>query len=219
VPNLFIRRWEDGAPGLGARILAWIVLVTVASAALHRARSATRVLAGLAVVILLLAAGLERWPPTRTAPTPPSALPIDEATTVFFDGAVRLRGDDAILGPGAVDVLVRRTSTDGAVVPSLRAVVGGDGVFLAAGRPAFALRPTGGLVDLPLVPYHVVRGRDARLAAFARTSVSVSGQAVLRLSGGEGTIQASPLAGAPPAGPVDGERDEDEKEPGPPGLR
>jgi hypothetical protein len=129
-----------------------------------------------------------------------------------------MRGDDAILGPGRVDLLVRRTSA--APLPTLRAVVGGSGVFQAEGRPAFALRPTGGLVDLPLAEYHVVGGRDGRAVAFARTSVAVSGQAVLRFSGGEGAFVAGP-PDALPAPPADGERDgrADEKEPGGAGLR
>ena len=218
VPNLFIRHWSDGAPGLWARVAVWLVLVAIASAAVRRARSATRVLAGGTVVVLVFAAVLERWPGARAAPTPPDALAVDDATRVWFEGAVRLRGDDAILGPGRVDVLVRRVSPDGTRVPGLRAVVGGDGVFQAAGRPAFALRPTGGLVDLPLADYHVVGGRDGRAAVFARTRVTVSGQGVLRFSGGEGTILAVPPADAVPAGPAESDRD-DEKEPGGAGLR
>ena len=219
VPNLFIRHWSDGAPGLWARITAWLVLVAIASAAVGRARSAARVLAGGAAAILLLAAGLERWPGDRTAPTPPGALAADDATRVWFEGAVRLRGDDAILGPGRVELLVRRVSPDGARVPGLRAVVGGDGVFQAARRPAFALRPAGGLVDLPLADYHVVRGRDGRAAAFARTSVTVSGEGVLRFSESDGTVLAAPPADAPPAGPAGSDRDDDEREPGGAGLR
>ena len=82
-----------------------------------------------------------------------------------------------------------------------------------------ALRPTGGLVDLPLADYHVVGGRDGRAAVFARTSVTVSDQGVLRFSGGEGTILAAPPADAPLAGPAEGDRDDDEKEPGGAGLR
>jgi hypothetical protein len=116
-------------------------------------------------------------------------------------------------------VLVRRVSPDGARVPSLRAVVGGDGAFQAAGGPTFALRPTGGLVDLPLAEYHVVGGRDGRAAAFARTSVTVSGQGVLRFSGGEGKVLAVPPADASPPGPAPDDHDDDEKEPGGAGLR
>ena len=73
VPNLFIRHWSDGAPGLWVRIAAWLVLVALASAAVRRARSAPRVLAGGAAAILVLAAGLERWPATRRARTPERA--------------------------------------------------------------------------------------------------------------------------------------------------
>ena len=196
VPNLFIRHWSDGAPGLAARVVAWIGLSALAGVALRRARSAHRVLAGTAAALLATGFLLERWPTGRAAPTPPRALAADAATRVFFEGAVRMRGDDAILGPGEATLLVRRT---GAALPAgLRAVVGGAGLFQAAGRPPFALRETGGLVDVPLVPYHEVAGRDGRGGAFARARVAVSGQAVLRFSGGEGAL-LSPADGPPPA--------------------
>jgi hypothetical protein len=208
LPNLFIRHWRDGAPGLWARITVSIGLVGLAAAALLRARSALRLLAGAAAAVLAAGLLLERWPTSRTAPSPPRSLAVDASTRVVFDGAVRMRGDDAMLGPGTVSLLVRRTAPGATPPPSLRAVVGGDGVVQAAGRPPFALRPTGGLVDLPLVAYHEVAGRDGRSAAFARTSVAVSGQAVLRLTGGEGAVLAP--ADAPLAGPVDAGPDQPE---------
>jgi hypothetical protein len=204
LPNLFIRHWSDGAPGLWARILACATLVVLSALAARRARSALRVLAGTAAVVLALAAVLERWPGPREAPASPTALAVDEATRVFFDGAARLRGEDAILGPGAVDLLVRRRP--GAPLASLRVVVGGSGVLQVPGRPPFALRPTGGLVDLPLVAYHEVNGRDGRSAAFAHTRVTVSGQAVLRFSGSEGAVLAVPPADAPQAGSIENEQ-------------
>jgi hypothetical protein len=217
VPNLFIRHWSDGAPGLGARVAAWLALVVLASVAVRRARSAIRVLGAIAAVVLVLALALERWPGPRRAPTPPDALAVDEATRVFLDGAVSTRDDGAVLGPGRVDLLVRRLRAG--ALPVLRAVVGGAGTFQADGRPPFALRPSGGIVDLPLVAYHVVRGRNGREAVFARTSLTVSGQAVLRFSGGEQT-PLSPPAGTPPAeGPPGDRRGGDEKEPGGAGLR
>jgi hypothetical protein len=217
LPNLFIRHWTDGAPGLWARIAAWSALGALAPLALRRARSANRLLAGLAAAILLLGAGLERWPGTRTAPVPPNVLAADEATRVFFDGAARVRGEEAVLGPGSVDLLLRRT---GQTAPeALRAVVGGAGQFRAAGRAPFALRPTGGLVDLPLAGYHVVRGKDGRDVAFARTSIEVSGQAVMRLRGGEGEILSVPVEVSLPVQPA-GEGDRgNQKEPAGGGLR
>jgi hypothetical protein len=199
VPNLFIRHWSDGAPGLWARVAAWIALVVVAAAALSRARSALRVLAGTAAVLLVAGFLLERWPSSRTAPTPSRALDVDASTRVLFDGAARMRGEDVVLGPGRATLLVRRTAAGATPPASLRAVVGGAGVVQAAGRPPFVLRATGGLVDLPLEPYHHVSGRSGRSAAFARTTLAVSGQAVLRLSGGEGAVLLSPAA-TPPVG-------------------
>ena len=74
VPNLFIRTWSEGAPGLFARIAAWIVLAGGAAVWLRRAAvgpagvSPARVLAGTTAAILAMALLLERWPWTREAP-------------------------------------------------------------------------------------------------------------------------------------------------------
>jgi hypothetical protein len=98
-------------------------------------------------------------------------------TITFLTGAVRVREDEGILGPGTVNVLVRAPTP----ATSLRATLGGAGIVRAPGLPPLVLRPTGGLVDLPLVPYHEVRGRDDRAAAFTRSTLGVEGQAVLRI--------------------------------------
>jgi hypothetical protein len=188
VPNLFIRHWSDGAPGLWARVATWLALVLLAAAAVRRARSALRLLAGAAAVLLVAGFLLERWPTSRAAPTPPGVLAVDASTRVVFDGAARVRGEEAVLGPGEVTLLVRRIAADATPPGSLRAVVGGEGAFQAAGRPPFPLRATGGLVDLPLEPYHRVSGAAGRSAAFARATVTVSGQAVLRFPGAEGAV-------------------------------
>jgi hypothetical protein len=185
-----LRRLSSPVRTMAALAACALALVGLAAAALLRARSALRVLAGAAAVLLVAGLLLERWPTSRTAPAPNRSLAVDASTRVLFEGAVRMRGEDAILGPGAVTLLVRMAAPGATPPPSLRAVVGGDGVFQAAGRPPFALRSTGGLVDLPLVAYHEVAGRDGRTAAFARARVAVSGQAVLRVAGGEGAVLA-----------------------------
>jgi hypothetical protein len=88
--------------------------------------------------------------------------------------------------------------------------LGGSGTFAAEGRPAFALRPTGGMADLPLADYHRVRGSDGREVLFSVTEASVEGQAVMRFA----------EAGVPAAASVpDGTAPLQRAEPDDPGLR
>ena len=226
IPDLFIRRWSDGAPGLWARVVVWLAGLgavawwlkrVAASLRPGRDRRGSSPIATLATVAgLVLAAGLflERWPGKRDAPSfagrmivpgataPPAAIPIPPPA-VFVSGAARVREDEAILGPGVVELLLR------APLPasSLRVTVGGQGsVLRATGLSPLVLRPTGGLLDLPLVPYHEVRGRDGRRVAWSRTSLTLEGEAVLRL----GEEVAPPEGGGPP-GEAEGEM---EPEPG-----
>jgi hypothetical protein len=227
VPDLFIRRWSDGAPGLWARVLVWLAGLGAVAWWLKRVATSMRPgcdrrghspIATLAAVGgLVLAAGLllERWPGKRMAPAFPEAMMIAAtdaraapATTLaappvlFVRGAASVREDEAILGPETVELLLR------AALPasSLRVTVGGQGgVLRAAGLAPLVLRPTGGLLDLPLVPYHEVRGRDGRRVNFSRTSLTLDGEAVLRL--GEGKPRGLPGSGATgqPAGEPEGE--------------
>jgi hypothetical protein len=191
LPNLFIRHWSEGAPGLSARILVWIAGLGaigwwlrrgVVSSRRGRAPHGTSPLATLATVAgLVLAAGLflERWPGKRVAPSFPEAMATPGTSAeLFVSGAASVREDEALLGPGAVELLVRASVP----VRSLRVTLGGQGGLLrAAGLPPLVLRPTGALVDLPLAAYHEVRGREGRGVAFSRTMLTVSGEAILRV--------------------------------------
>jgi hypothetical protein len=229
VPDLFIRRWSDAAPGLWARVVVWLTAlggiawwlrsVAVPSRRGRGPRGASPLLTLAVVAGLVLAAGLllERWPGKRTAPAFPEAMVIAApqtrdapATTLaappvlFVSGAASVREDEAILGPGEVDMLLRAP----AAAPSLRATVGGPGgVLRATGLPPLVLRPTGARLDLPFVAYHEVRGRDGRAVFFSRAVLSLEGEAVLRL--GEGPL-ALPEGGQPRADP----RGDMEPEPG-----
>ena len=229
IPDLFIRRWTDGAPGLWARVAVWLAGLgavawwlkhVAASMQLGRGGRGNSPIATLATVAgLVLAAGLflERWPGMRTGPVFLGAMPIravghgDTPTqtlaappVVFVSGAASVREDEAILGPGVVEFLLRAPDP----ASSLRVTVGGQGsVLRATGLPPLVLRPTGGLLDLPLVPYHEVRGRDGRRVAFSRTSLTLDGEAVLRL----GEEEVAPPEGGGPRGEAEGEM---EPEPG-----
>ena len=172
----------------------WIAGLSVVAAWLRRAadRRGSPLVTLATVAVLVLAAGLflERWPGTRRAPSfadriepaAVSALPSADAPAVFVTGDARVREDEAILGPGPVELLVR------APVPatSLRVTVGGQGVLRASGLPPVVLRPTGALLDLPLIPYHEVRGREGRRVAFSRAVLALDHEAILRL--GEGPL-------------------------------
>jgi hypothetical protein len=166
---------------------------------------------------LVLAAGLflERWPGKRDAPSfagrmiipgataPPAAMPIPPPA-VFLIGAAQVREDEAILGPGAVELVLRAP----VAASSLRVTVGGPGgVLRATGLPPLVLRPTGSLLEVPFVPYHEVRGRDERRVAFSRTVLTLEGEAVLRL----GQEEVAPPGGGGPPDEAEGEM---EPEPG-----
>ncbi len=175
-------------------------------------------LAAVAALVLALALFLEQWPGKRAAPAFAGAMAVaaplagDAAVptpgspaVLFMGGAASVREDEAILGPGPVDILLRASSP----VPSLKVTVGGQGsVLRAAGLPPLVLRPTGALVDLPLAAYHEVRGRGGRAVLFCRTMLTVEGEAVLRV--GEGPVSTPPES--PPAA-------EGEMEPEPGGPR
>jgi hypothetical protein len=193
IPGLFIRSWSDAAPGLWARIAFWLAALAAiswwvrrvwfASASRPRGRSPLATLAAVTVAVLLAGFLLELWPTPRQSPSFPDAMPLPGETAtpapvLFLSGAARMRYDEAVLGLGPVELLLRSPAP-----PSfLTVTVGGQGSVLGVeGRPPIVLRPTGALVSLPLVPYHVVHGRDGRSVAFARARLSVAGEAVLRM--------------------------------------
>jgi hypothetical protein len=186
IPGLHVGSWADAAPGLWLRVLAWLVLIAALAGWWRRASkssgpedpggSARRALFGVAWMLLLVGFGLEHAAPAnRTRPAWPGALAAGPGTTLFLDGAATVREDEAIVGPGEVEILVRADKAEG----KLPLTMGGDGFLEVPGRPPQALRPTGALVELPLSAYHEVRGRD-RTVAFSRTLVRLEREAVLR---------------------------------------
>lgn len=187
VPGLFIRTWADAAPGLGARILAWLLLIfavafwfrRVAQSRGEAGDSPLRALAGVSAVLLVVAFALERAAPgTRTQPSWPDAIALGADTRVFLEGASIVREDEAVVGPGAVRVRVRSPE----LLESLTVTVGGTSGFAhPAGLPPFPLRPTGTTLDLPLTGYHVVRGR-AHDVLFASGYLWLDEEAVFRPS-------------------------------------
>jgi hypothetical protein len=178
--------------------VAWALLVAINAAWLHHVGRASsdsapggkartgpggsrpRALVAVAALVLLLALGLERMTPgARTRPAWPGAIPLDAEATLFLEGPAVVREDEAVIGPGAVELLVRAPEARTA----LEVTVGGSGgVLHAAGRLPLALRPTGATLELPLSAYHEVRGRADRQAAFTRAHLWLDQEAVLRVA-------------------------------------
>jgi hypothetical protein len=207
VPDLFIRRWADAPPGLWARVAVWLLglaaiagwvrSVSANDGTGRRGSSPIATLAAVAVFVLVTGFGLERWPGRRQAPSFGNALAVPAqgatpAPVVFVTGAATVRGDEALLGPGPVELLLRAP----APVSAVTVTVGGQGSVLGVeGHPPVVLRPTGALVSVPFVPYHDVRGRDGRSVVFTRATLAVSGEAVLRLGPDPAEPGATPLPG------------------------
>jgi hypothetical protein len=203
IPNLHLRHWARAAPGLWARVGAWLVVMGVAvvwwrraaEAAAGRARgrrttvgrSPSAALFGTVAVLLAFAFTLEQWPAWRRAPSFGRSLAVGAAARAFARGEVRVRPDEVIAGPGEVALLVRSPEAR----DRLPVTVGGQGVLRVSGLRPFVLRATGARVDLPLRPYHVVHGLGGQRAVFAQIDLTVEGQAVLRPEPG-----ASPSGGA-----------------------
>ncbi|PYQ46958.1 MAG: hypothetical protein DMF78_24990 [Acidobacteria bacterium] len=186
VPNLFIRSWSDGAPGLWARIAAWILLAAGLAAWVRlcaRGRAGARPAAavfGMAAAVLAAALVLERWPAARTAPRFPGALEVAPGTTAFVEDA-RVEGTRAWLDPGAHALLVRARED----LPALRVrLAGAEGVLRARGRAPLRI-PAGGLeVDLPLERVATLEGRRGLRESLwiQRLDVDARGPVLVRLS-------------------------------------
>jgi hypothetical protein len=160
IPNLFIRTWSEGAPGLFARIGAWIVVGAAAAVWLRRVARARggaspgRALVGTTAVILAAAVLLERWPSSRTAPRFRDALDLGAGTTAFVSGGTVSDGFARVSG-GEVELLVRSR----APLQALGMTIEGEGMLRLPGRAAFPLTPRGTGVLLPLTPLTTLEGR------------------------------------------------------------
>jgi hypothetical protein len=185
IPGLFIRTWADAAPGLALRIVAWWLLIAAVAFWLSRVArgsggagaSPLRVLATVAATLLVVGLVLERAAPgARAKPSWSGTIATDPTTLVFLEGTTVVREDEAVIGPGALEILVRAPEPR----LSLSATVGGEEGWLhGAGVSPIRLRPSGTLVEVPLTAYHEVRGRD-RNAVFSRGLVWLEREAVLR---------------------------------------
>jgi hypothetical protein len=203
LPHLHIRTWTDGAPGLAARVLAW--LAVTALAALWTARAARgrgglsplRALAGTAAVVLACGFGLEQWPgPSRaSAPRFPNRLELGGERSAFLSGPATVRDGEALLRGGTVRLRVR----SGQPTPSLRWIAGGRGRLRWAGAAPVMVRPAGVAVDLPLRPVAEIAGAAGGRIFFQEAVLETEGELLLRpVDRPEGTpLRGDP--GEPPA--------------------
>jgi len=184
IPNLFIRTWADGAPGLGMRIVVWMALAALLAAWVRRAamdRAGTRPMAailGLVGAVLASAAVLERWPSSRSGPRFADAIPAGEGATAFVEDA-RADGERAWMDPGAHTILLR--TRDGGGTLRLRAE--GEGVLRVPGQMPLTI-PAGGLeMDLAFEPVVHLQGRRGATETLWRQRLEVEAPdaVVLRL--------------------------------------
>ena len=175
VPNLFIRAWADGAPGLGARIAVWAAIVAGLSAWVRRVvkrgggDAPQAVLAGVLAVALAGALVLERWPGPRRAAAFADAMAIDADTVAFVTSGARVEDGAAFAGSGEVKLLVRSR----APLAGVRMVMEGDGLVRVPGHAPLSLRGRAVEVDVPLTPLRRLTGRRGVEESLARQTIEV----------------------------------------------
>jgi hypothetical protein len=191
IPDLFIRRFSDGAPGLFARVLAWAVAAAVLTVFVHRSArgqggvSPARASIGLAGFVLAAALVLERWPSARIAPAFPGQVPLDSDATAFVSGPVRESDDALVAETGDVEFLVRSPEPR----PQVAILVGGAGSFQVAGGAPVQARPTGAFVLVPLEAVVQLRDGNGRSESLARGRLTVDGEVVLRFGDKKGNSE------------------------------
>jgi hypothetical protein len=182
VPDLFIRRWSDAAPGLAARVIAW--LGAAGALAFFYARAArgtggtspTGAALGLAGLALAVGLCLERWPTTRSAPAFRGRVSLDGESDAFVSGRVEERDEALVAETGDVEILVRSPEPRS----SVPVLVGGNGSFRAAGVGSVRARPTGAIVEVPLEPVAMLSDNTGRQESLSRGLLAVEGEVILR---------------------------------------
>jgi hypothetical protein len=183
VPNLFMLRFREAAPGLVPRVLFWCAAVGglafwwSRAAAGKAGASASRATVGLALVTLAAAAFLEAFGSRRDQPHF-AAVEADQGARVFVSGSVTVREGVAVSRSGEAALLVRSPRPRSAI----RVLIGGRGVFQVPGQPAVAARPGGAFVDLPLAEVARVSAADGAQESLSRGTLRVEGEVVLRFS-------------------------------------
>jgi len=190
IPNLFIRAWSDGAPGLFARVAVWGLIIAAAGLWIRRAarggggNSPVRALGGLAALVLAAALLLERWPTSRTAPHYRDALGIGPGATAFLIDRVTVEEGRARTRGGALELVVRSREP----LPSVTVLAEGEGTLRVGGRAAVVRPGRPVALTVPLDPIATLVGRRGVGESLARQRLMIetSGEVVLRVRAREG---------------------------------
>jgi hypothetical protein len=183
LPGLFIRTWAEGAPGLFARVAAWIALAAALALWIRRVAARGggdapfRVLVAVTAVALGAALLLERWPGPRRAPRFDDALEIEAGTTAFVSGAARVEDGQAVAGSGEVVLLVRQRTPRA----SVRLTFEGEGLLRVPGHAPVLLLGRAVEVDVPLPVLRRLTGRRGVEETLARQTIEVETAAGVRL--------------------------------------
>jgi hypothetical protein len=188
VPNLFLRSWSEAAPGLAARVAAWLGLAALLGSWLrHAARGGAgtrpgRALAGLVALLLAVAFVLEGWPTARTAAVFADAVEVAPGVTAFPSGPLRVEDGRLHARSGEVELLVRTRQR----VDELRLMATGEGLLQLAGATPLPLRGRPVEVRLPLEDARTFTGRRGVSETLARARLRWD-------SAGEVVLSAAPL--------------------------
>jgi hypothetical protein len=194
VPNLFMLRFREAAPGLVPRVVFWCAAVAglafwwIRGADSKAGASAARAAVGLALVALGAAMALEAFGSRRDEPRF-AAVEADEGARVFVSGSAGVREGVAVARSGEAHVLVRSPQPRNAA----RVLIGGRGVFQVPGQPAVAARPGGAFVDLPLAEVAHLTAADGAQEWLSRGALRVEGEVVLRFSEPSGNPSSAGL--------------------------
>jgi hypothetical protein len=178
IPDLFIRSFAEGAPGLFARIAAWALLALLLALWLRRAAagragfSPATALFGATSIVLAGALALERWPPAYRLARFQNAFELRPGTTAFVAAGAETERGVARARAGRVDLLVRsRASVDEIAVHA-----SGKGRLRVPGRPPLEVAASGTWASLPLAAIGRFEGRRGVSESFYRQRFQVEGE-------------------------------------------
>lgn len=187
LPDLFLRTWSAGAPGLWVRIVLWLAVTLGAGLWLRRAAqgrggpSPDRLWGGVLAVVLAAGLWLERWPSDRRGARFPNAVELGPGAVAFVSGPGTLEAGFFRSGGGKLELLVR---SYGEGLRAVRLTASGSGVLHQPAGPPLPLAVHGVTVELPLAPLRILTGRGGARETLSRSAFELvaSDEVVVRLS-------------------------------------
>jgi hypothetical protein len=179
LPNLFIRNWADGAPGLGLRVAVWLLVAAVLALWVARASrredggKPVRTLVAIVGIALVVAFVLERWPSPYRTPRFGGALSLLGGVTTFVADAGRDDDEALRVASGSHDVIVRSDVPQDTVA----FLIGGDGFAGAPSAASVPLRPSGTIVRLAVTPVATLTGRRGARETLGRATLVLDARA------------------------------------------